>query len=186
MSLRALVTLLVLVAAAFGSWYVSRQGTTGEDTASAGDTLFQGYYLKTARILGTAADGSLLYEIRAERAEQKDDQRVEFTDVSIRYSPESDIPWTVDADAATILAEDPRRVLLRGHVRAVSSDGFEGSDTEIRTPYLELDPDRFVAETDERVQIRIGSRSLTATGMQASLENNTLELKSNVSGKFVP
>ena len=43
-----------------------------------------------------------------------------------------------------------------------------------------------VAETDQRVQIRIGARSLTATGMLASLKDNELQLKSNVSGKFVP
>jgi lipopolysaccharide export system protein LptC len=43
-----------------------------------------------------------------------------------------------------------------------------------------------VAETDERVQIRIGERSLTATGMLASLKENQLELRSNVSGKFLP
>jgi LPS export ABC transporter protein LptC len=75
---------------------------------------------------------------------------------------------------------------LRGHVRAVSPQGSPAGDTEIRTQYLELDPQRYVAETDERVQIRIGTRSLTATGMLASLNDNRVELKSNVSGKFVP
>ena len=60
------------------------------------------------------------------------------------------------------------------------------TEREIRTPYLEFDPDNFRAETDSRVQIRIGSRSLTATGMLALLQEDRLELKSNVSGKFVP
>ena len=95
------------------------------------------------------------------------------------------MPWTVDADTATILP-DFERVTLRGHVRAFSESGFAGDDTEIRTQYLELDPDRFIAETDQRVQIRIGARSLTATGMLASLKEDQVELKSNVSGKFVP
>ena len=95
------------------------------------------------------------------------------------------MPWTVDADSATILPNE-RRVQLRGHVRAISSQGFADEDTEIRTQYLELDPNAYIAETEERVQIRIGSRSLTATGMLASLDENRLELKSNVSGKFVP
>ena len=84
-----------------------------------------------------------------------------------------------------MIAVQPR-VLLRGHVRATSSQGFSDNDTEIRTQYLELDPARYIAETDERVQIRIGTRSLTATGMLASLNDNPVELKSNVSGKFVP
>ena len=53
-------------------------------------------------------------------------------------------------------------------------------------PMLDIDPGAYKAETDTRVQIRIGSRSLTATGMLALLQENRLELKSNVSGKFVP
>ncbi len=95
------------------------------------------------------------------------------------------MPWTVIADTATI-RQDQQRVMLRGHVTAVSNEGFGGDDTEIRTQYLELDPENYLAETDQRVQIRIGARSLTATGMLASLKDNRLELKSNVSGKFVP
>jgi len=75
---------------------------------------------------------------------------------------------------------------LRGHVRAVSTSGDEDGDTEIRTQYLEFDPEKYVAETDERVQIRIGVRSLTATGMLASLNDDRVELKSNVRGKIAP
>ncbi|HSG58490.1 MAG TPA: LPS export ABC transporter periplasmic protein LptC [Woeseiaceae bacterium] len=178
------VVLTTLVAAALGSWYLARQDRA-QESADAVDVAQRGYYLKSARILGTGEDGSLLYEIRAERAEQKDSDSIDFINVLINYSPTSDVPWSVNADTATI-ERQRNRVLLRGHVRAISTEGFSGTDTEIRTQYLELDPEAYLAETDERVQIRIGARSLTATGMLASLKDNTLELKSNVSGKFVP
>jgi len=105
--------------------------------------------------------------------------------VRLNYSPQSDVPWTINADTATIHA-DEQRVQLEGHVRAISREGFSGSDTEIRTEYLEIYPENFMAETDERVQIRIGERSLTATGMLASLKDNQVKLKSNVRGKFAP
>jgi len=183
-SVRNTVVLATLIAAALGSWYLARQHRVAED-APARDIVQQGYYLKSARILGTGADGSLLYEIRAERAEQNGSDRIDFTNVMINYSPDTDIPWSVNADSATI-ERDKNLVLLSGHVRALSSVGFSGNDTEVRTEYLELDPEAYLAETDARVQIRIGARSLTATGMLASLKDNTLELKSNVSGKFVP
>ena len=182
---RNIVTLALLTAGAMASWFLARSGQSDGDSASVFDTTQRGYYLKSARILGTGADGQLLYEIQAERAEQQDDDRVSFTDVRLNYSPQSDVPWTVNADSATI-HQDQQRVLLHGHVRAVSSEGFSGNDTEIRTQYLEIDPENYLAETDERVQIRIGARSLTATGMLASLKENQLELKSNVSGKFAP
>ena len=185
MSARSIVGFVLLTAGAIASWYLARQYQVDETEAGRFDPAQRGYYLNSARILGTGPDGNLLYEIQAERAEQQDDDRISFTDVLINYSPQSDIPWVVNADSATI-HRDEQRVLLRGHVTAMSSEGFSGSDTEIRTQYLEFDPENFIAETDQRVQIRIGARSLTATGMLASLKDNQLELKSNVSGKFAP
>ena len=185
MSARNVVVLVLLIAGAIASWYLARQNQSDDGDDGQFDPARRGYYLKSARILGTGADGSLLYEIQAARAEQQDDERISFTDVLINYSPQSEVPWVVNADTATI-HKDQQRVLLRGHVTAVSSEGFSGNDTEIRTQYLELDPENYVAETDQRVQIRIGARSLTATGMLASLKDNQLELKSNVSGKFAP
>lgn len=180
-----IILLVVLVAGAMGSWYVSRKNASSADAPTYDLIEHRGYYIKAARILGTGTDGSFLYEIEAARAEQKSDDRIEFSDVHIRYSPESDVPWSVEADTAT-LYPNTQIVLLQGHVRAVSARGFAGNDTEIRTNMLELNPDTYLAETNERVQIRIGARSLTATGMLASLNDNRLELKSNVSGKFAP
>ena len=185
MSPRSLVVISLLFVAALCSWYLASVNSQRDDEQRAIDPVHRGFYLKNARILGTGPDGDLLYEIRAEHAEEQLDGRIEFTDVQFDYSPESDVPWTVDADNATILSAQ-QQVQLRGHVRAVSAQDSPDSDTEIRTQYLELYPERYIAETDERVQIRIGARSLTATGMLASLDDNRLELKSNVSGKFVP
>ncbi len=185
MSPRLLVVLASLTAAALYSWYLARTGDDDETDRRQVETEHFGYYLSSARILGTGPDGSLLYEIEAVRAEQQSDDRIEFSDVRINYSPESDVPWTIVADTATIYP-DEQRVLLAGHVRATSNEGFSGDETEIRTQVLDLDPQAYVAETEARVQIRIGSRSLTGIGMLASLNENRLELKSNVSGRFIP
>ena len=185
MSPRTTTLLIVLTAAALGSWYLARNNQPADPDETPYDAEHQGYYLKSARILGTDTDGSLLYEIEAAHAEQKARDRIEFTEVRIRYSPDANIPWIVHADEATLREGSPR-IALRGHVRAVGTSGDEDQDTEIRTQYLELDPERFIAETEERVQIRIGARSLTATGMLASLNDNKVELKSNVRGKIAP
>ena len=182
---RQFALLAILTAGALGSWYLARQGQSDATRDAPFEPTHRGYYLKSARILGTGENGDLLYEIEADRAEQQIDKSIEFTDVRVRYSPASDIPWTVNADAATIREGTPR-ITLRGHVRATSSGATPETETEIRTQYLELDPERFVAETDARVQIRIGPRSLTATGMLASLNDDRIELKSNVRGKIVP
>lgn len=183
MSPRTITLLVVLTAVALASWYLARSNRPTALDERPYDTTHRGYYLKSARILGTGEDGSLLYEIDAELAVQETMDRIEFTEVRIRYAPESDVPWVVHADEATLFEGSPR-IALRGHVRALGSG--DGEETEIRTQYLEFDPERFVAETDERVQIRIGARSLTATGMLASLNDNKVELKSNVRGKIAP
>jgi LPS export ABC transporter protein LptC len=185
MSPRTIIAIVVLACGAFGSWYIARDKNAAETGTVVPDTSHRGYYLKSARILGTREDGSLLYEIEAEHAEQEAEDRIEFRDVRIRYTPGAAIPWIVEADEATLREGSPR-IALRGHVRAVGKTDDDGPDTEIRTQYLEFDPERYVAETEEKVQIRIGARSLTATGMLASLNENTVELKSNVRGKIAP
>ena len=73
-----------------------------------------------------------------------------------------------------------------GFVKILNSGETSDQDIEIRTQYLELDPEQFIAETEDRVQIRFGTRSVTATGMLASLNDDRIELKSNVRGKIVP
>ncbi len=185
MSPRQVALLIVLTIAALGSWYLAREGRSDNGGTMSQDATHRGYYLKSARILGTGPNGDLLYEVLAERAEQLEDTRIEFTDVLINYSPDSEVPWSVNADKA-LVDQDLPQLLLSGHVRAISNQGFAGKDTEIRTEVLELDPENYIARTDARVQIRIGERSLTATGMLASLKEDRVELRSNVSGKFLP
>jgi len=184
-NIRYVLSIMILVIAAIGSWYLSRGDRPSEITQTIVDTNSGGFYLRGARILGTDIDGELLYEIEADYAEQKENKDIELQNVRINYSSSANVPWTINADAATI--SDSESILrLSGHVIAISDEGLSGQVTEIRAPVLNIDPGMYMAETDSRVQIRIGSRSLTATGMLALLQENKLQLISNVSGKFVP
>ncbi len=185
MNPRNITTFTVLLLVAFGTWYLARSLQPAEITETVSDGTGDGFYLKSARILGTDERGQLLYEIKADFVEQQENNEIAMRHVQIRYSVNSQVPWTISADEATI-SEDQSLLRLSGHVIAVSNEGFGGQVTEIRTPQLDIEPATFRAETDRRVQIRIGSRSLTATGMLALLQDNRLQLKSNVSGKFLP
>ncbi|MDA0679049.1 MAG: LPS export ABC transporter periplasmic protein LptC [Proteobacteria bacterium] len=185
MNSRNFLTISGLVFIAIGSWYLASSKQKPEITRTISDTAFGGFYLRSVRILGTDGNGHLLYEIEAEYAEQQENNEIELQNVRINYSSGSEVPWTINADTATI-SNDNELLLLSGHVVAISEEGFSGQVTEIRTPMMEIYPNGYKAETDSRVQIRIGSRSLTATGMLASLQENRLHLKSNVSGRFVP
>jgi len=185
LNLRLTLTIIVLAVIAAGTWYLAGSLADREVTRTVSETPAAGFYLRAARFLGTGRDGGLLYEIEAEYAEQQANKDIELENVRIRYSTDADVPWMINADSATI-TDGETLLELRGHVVAVSNEGFAGEVTEIRAPNLEIDPHNYRAETDGRVQLRIGSRSLTATGMLALLQENRLELRSNVSGKFVP
>jgi LPS export ABC transporter protein LptC len=184
MGVRNLLGFSLLVLAAVGSWYLTTSLRVPESEQAPRKTPSDGFYLKSARVLGTNSEGGPLYEIVADFAEQLPNEDIEFQNVRISYSADS-IPWTLNADTA-LVGRNQERLVLQGHVSAISAAGLSGEVTEIRTSYLEFDPATYRAETESRVQIRIGSRSLTATGMLALLQEDRLQLKSNVSGKFFP
>ena len=185
MSVHGITVFVLLLVAAAGSWYLASSLDRSEMIETPGNAVSDGYYLKSARILGTGNDGRLLYNIKADYVEQLNGADMAFQNVQIRYSPTAQVPWIFNADTATI-SHDQQRVILKGHVLAINTRGFDGKYTEIRTQYLEFEPAAYRAQTQARVQIRIGSQSLMATGMLALLQENRLELKSNVNGKFVP
>ena len=185
MNARNILTIIGLIMIAAGTWYLASSRKPKEINETETDATFGGYYLRSARILGTDDNGHLLYEIEADYAEQQENNDIELQNVQIKYSADANVPWTISADVAT-LSDELDLLRLSGHVVAISDEGFSGQVTEIRAPLLDIDPNVYKAETDSRVQIRIGSRSLTATGMLALLQENKLQLKTNVSGRFVP
>ena len=185
MDARNITTFTVLLFVALGTWYLARSLQSADVAETVSNSGGDGFYLKSARILGTDQFGQLLYEIEADFITQQESNDIAMQNVQIKYSDSSQVPWTITADEATI-SEDQSLVRLSGHVIAVSNAGFAGQVTEIRSPQLDIEPTTYKAETDSRVQIRIGSRSLTATGMLALLQDNRLQLKSNVNGKFFP
>lgn len=182
---RDLIAVLLLTAAAVGSWFLTRSLQGPEQSDDSRSAFQEGYYFREARILGTGADGKLLYRIEAERAQQRDGRKVAFENVRIVYTPAAAVPWTLIADTA-LIADDQNSISLSGNVRAVRSDTGSETATEVRTQYLELQPAKYSAYTDRRVQIIMDAQEISATGMSASLQDNRLELLSNVSGKFSP
>jgi len=185
MTARGMVGFSLLLVLAAASWYLSQSLNKAELEATSTSGVRNGFYLRAARILGTGDDGQLLYEINADFAEQVAGNLIELQNVTIEYAAGSSVPWRLAADTATV-REKQDSLSLEGNVVATSVAGFSGEATEIRTQYLELAPRAYKAQTDLRVQVRIGSRSLTATGMLALLKDNQVTLVANVNGKFVP
>ena len=68
---RNITVTILLTAAALGSWYLARQSGGEETVELPVESIQRGFYVKSARILGTGPDGALLYEIQAKYAEQR-------------------------------------------------------------------------------------------------------------------
>ncbi|MAD91861.1 MAG: LPS export ABC transporter periplasmic protein LptC [Gammaproteobacteria bacterium] len=181
MSLRTTTFILILSIVAIGTWYLTRSNTTFYDTSLSYNPVNQSYYLKQTRILGNDNKGQILYEIQADYAEQIEDGSIEFTDVNIRYLPVSEVPWVITSDFAMIQEGTPK-IVLQGYVQIVNSS----NENKIQTNYIEFNPDKFIAETEEKVEIRFGSRRVYATGMLASFNDDKIELKSDIRGKIAP
>jgi LPS export ABC transporter protein LptC len=56
----------------------------------------------------------------------------------------------------------------------------------IRTDYLELDPDTYIATTNRHVVIQRARDTLHARGMRVYLKQDRLQLDSEVRGYFLP
>ena len=180
---RRLPFIIFLSFVAISTWYLTRLNTPIEDGSLSFNSIYQRYYLKQARILGNDDKGKILYEIRADYAEQIEDESIHFKDVNIRYLPDSKVPWVVNADFATLQSGTPK-IALRGYVQIINSS--DENKTKIQTNYIELNPDKYIAETKEKVEIQFGSRSITAMGMLASLNDDKIELRSDIRGKIEP
>jgi lipopolysaccharide export system protein LptC len=179
------VIMLTLLVGAIGSGVLLLRNSPDEAEEEQRLRLSIGYYVKDARLSGTGDDGKILYRASAARASQNfDDGLINLEDVHVIYDPATEIPWVLDANTGRI----PRNgniIELEGDVVAQTNDEGEPPMT-IRTDYMELYTETYIAETKEKVAIDYTNNRVFATGMRAFLEEDRLQLLSNVNGKFLP
>src|SRR5262249_16270287 len=143
-----------------------------------------GYYLRDAKLVGLDPDGHELYAVHAERIEQQPaDDSVSLQRVTVNYATGSDTPWTVVADAGRIPASGDV-IELEGNVQLSRAGAPGTARLEIDTPQLELAVRDRIARTEEAINLKQGADTLSATGMEADLRNETLRLGSRVHARF--
>lgn len=156
-----------------------------EEKPAALRRLGNGYYLKEAELVGTGANGEVLYKIQTSELKQDADTgEVALTDVALAYSPEAAVPWDLRADTGS-MPPDSDILQLSGEVVAVTREN-SGEPATIRTDYLEIDPQTFVAYTDRPVAIELSGGRVLATGMRVFLKEDRLQLIADVTGTFTP
>jgi LPS export ABC transporter protein LptC len=145
-----------------------------------------GYFLTGANITDTAEDGSPRVRIRAARIEQVPAaDSVELTTLSLTYTATGERDWIVTADHG-LVPEATKTVHLDGNVRIHGIVADTGPEAVIETGTLDFDTESSIARTNDDVRVVMGTRALTARGLNADLKQHRVRLESRVHGQFPP
>lgn len=178
--------LVLLATLAAATWLAGRMPAPAPPPVESGEELPLGYYLRGARLVGTDEQGRIAYRIRAERLDENpEEELLELTGVAVEYQPADETPWRISAAGATA-PKDGSQLDLRGNVELESAPTDGGRPVRIATEELRFFPDSSTVESDETVSIRVGDWQLAAKGLRTHLKGDTLELESDVHGRFAP
>jgi LPS export ABC transporter protein LptC len=179
------LTLALLAVGAAASGLLLWELREGDKPGAQLRRLGTGYYLREAELVGTGDDGQVLYRIRTSELQQNpDDGAVTLADVALNYAPRAAVPWDVTANTGS-MPPDSDILQLSGNVVALTRED-SGEPAAIRTDYLEIDPQSFVAYTDRPVTIELSGDRIFATGMRVYLKEDRLQLMADVTGTFTP
>lgn len=107
-----------------------------------------------------------------------------ITNPNIMLYKDNNDSYNMIASKATINKEKIIKLFNNVSIQQYKYDKKEGFN--LRTTYLELNPDTNIAYTPENIIITKPGLTITATGMQANLKYNDLDLHKNVSTKYEP
>jgi lipopolysaccharide export system protein LptC len=185
MDLQNWTRLLLLAFAAAASVMLVLRNSSESSSRPSTARLGIGYYMTDAELIVTGEDGQTRYRVRTESATQNPDGgAISLDKVFVEYDPLSSVPWDLHADSGYI-PPDRNTIELRGNVIAQTRDDKDVPIT-IRTDFLELDTDTYIARTEHKVAIDYSHNRVFATGMRAFLKEDRLQLLTDVNGKFDP
>ncbi|MFQ5633785.1 MAG: LPS export ABC transporter periplasmic protein LptC [Gammaproteobacteria bacterium] len=177
------IILLLVAAVASGVLLLRNTGEIPEKTSAA--RLGIGYYMTDAELIVTGQDGRARYRVQTDSALQnKRTGMIDLDKVYVEYEPASSIPWDLRADSGYI-PPDRNVIELTGGVVVRTKDD-ENAPVTIRTEFLELDTDTYIAETEHEVAIDYATNTVFATGMRAFFKEDKLQLLAHVYGTFNP
>jgi LPS export ABC transporter protein LptC len=187
------VRFALLALAALATTWLALRDRAVEDDAGQAPRLGLGYYVRDARLTGTGPDGRILYRVAAASGEQLlADGTITMQDVAVDYEPAAEVPWKLRADRGQI-PPDRNIIELAGDVTASTApnpaatgarDRSSAAPLLIRTDYLELDPEAYIARTERMVAVERGRDTLRARGMRVYLKQDRLQFSSEVRGRF--
>jgi lipopolysaccharide export system protein LptC len=101
----------------------------------------------------------------------------------LNHSPNKTAPWKASSHTARSINDD-EEITFHGNVVFIQQTNGSDIPTTITSEKLRVKPNEQYAETDKPVMIKNTSGTTTATGLKMSLDNETIELLSNVRSRY--
>ena len=185
MDARNSVQLILLLIAAVASGVLLLRNTSEPPDQPSTARLGIGYYMTDAELIVTGEDGRTRYRVRTNNAVQdRDAGTISLDGVHVEYDPLSSVPWDLRATTGHI-PPDRNIIELEGDVIAKTRDD-DNVPITIRTDFLELNTETYIAQTEHDVAIDYATNRVFATGLRAYFKEDRLQLLANVNGKFNP
>jgi len=183
-ALRKRLTAAAAFVAALALLYGLLGGRDSSDFESGTAQVDRGYYLTDATLTEMGQDGKPRVVVRARSIEQQlPDQSVQLADVRLDYAAQQSGLWKVTAERGH-MTPDYNTLQLAGDVRVTGAE--ERGAAVITTDELSYDTRANFVQTAQPVTVRFGPHELNARGLRADLNKGTLQLESNVNGRFTP
>lgn len=143
-----------------------------------------GFYMKDASIVAIGKDGNPGFTLHATTIQQDvTHQDVNLDQVKVDYLGTSQTPWTLTAQTGN-LRQDSRTITFNDDVILQPTGPHVALPIILRTNQLSIDTARNLARATGKVSISMNQQLLTAVGMQADLQRQTIKLESQVHGEF--
>lgn len=176
------ITLVILLLAAVSSW-LSEESRREARRAEAEGERAPDYFMEGVVATEMGADGRPRQRLEATRLNHfPRDGRSELAAPHLVVYQDESPPWHLFAKRGEVRAGGAE-IFLEGGVRLTRAAPEE---VEIRSATLRLHPDRRHAETADPIVVVSGADRLEAVGMEASLQDERVTLKSQVRGIHAP
>ena len=173
---RNLLLFAGLVTAAILTGVFARFAEEPEIDSSENLPLTAGYYLKQATLHGTDDLGRRFYSIHADLIEQQvESSDFEFEEMSVEYTPETDVRWDIHATQG-LTGADREYLELSDDVRLTYAPDSVREEFVFETKQLDLYANEFLAKSDETVEMYRGKTSLRSIGLEVNLKTDAWKL----------
>ena len=196
MSWRAILTLVLLVAAAVSGWSVWTHRPNGAATSTA--EVRSDYLLHDFELVVLDKQGQEAFTLRAPQLERHPgDKTMSLATPVFTIPPAANShsgTWEVRSRTGWVSAEGDE-LRLRGDVVATNAGsdgagpggaGSDGAPVKLATQELNVFPDSKRATSAADVTVTQPGSILRGHGMNALLDSKRIQLKSNVKGRYVP